>query len=157
MPFFVKSMLPEWAVGGAGLMIAFAVKTFERMRARFILLSFWSRGIYFVVSFAALSKMTMMNSLVRPIAFNTFSPLGTTYPGHVTPFPAILALQDSWVIFAPHIIAIKLPTLKYLLMIFFTLEPFCVFHMSIHTMAMSNFGKIFMILGLDVRTIPLKM
>jgi len=78
-------------------MIAFAVKTFERIRARFILLSFWSRGIYFVVSFAASSKMTMTNSLVRPIAFNTFNPLGTTYPGHVTPFPAILALQDSWV------------------------------------------------------------
>jgi len=41
--------------------------------------------------------MTMMNSLVRPIAFNTFSLLGTTYSGHMTPFPAILALWDFWV------------------------------------------------------------
>ena len=39
----------------------------------------------------------MMNSLVRPVTFNAFSPLDTTYPSHVTPFPAILALWDSWV------------------------------------------------------------
>ena len=102
MPFLVKSMLPEWVVGEVSLMIAFAVKIFavkifEQMRAGFTLLSFYFREIYFVVSFTAPSEMTMMNSLVRPIAFNAFSLLDMTYPGHMTPFLAILALQDSWV------------------------------------------------------------
>ena len=60
-------------------------------------------------------------------------------------------------IFTPHIIAIKLPILKCLLIIVFALEPFCISHMLIHTIAMSDFGKIFMIFGLDARIILLKI
>ena len=41
--------------------------------------------------------MTMMNSLVRPIAFNTFSPLDMTYSSCVILFSAILTLWDFWI------------------------------------------------------------
>jgi len=59
--------------------------------------------------------------------------------------------------FAPHTIGIKLPMLKHLLMIFFTLELFCVFHMSIQMMAISDLGDILIILGLEARIILLNI
>ena len=70
-------------------------------------------------------------------------------------FQQFLHCGTSGFIFAPY--TIKLPTLKHLLMIVFVLEPFCISHMSIHTMVMSGFGETFMILGLNARTILLKM
>ena len=59
--------------------------------------------------------------------------------------------------FAPCTVAIKLPTLKCLLIIFLTLEPFCVSHMSIQMMAISDLDEILIILGLEVRIISLKI
>ena len=53
--------------------------------------------------------------------------------------------------------AIKLPILKYLLMIVLALELFCMFQMLIQTMDMSDFGEILIVLGFEARTILLKI
>ena len=58
---------------------------------------------------------------------------------------------------APHTMAIKLSMLKCLLMIFLILELFWVSYILIQIMAMSDLGKTLIILGLEVRTISLKM
>jgi len=60
-------------------------------------------------------------------------------------------------IFAPYTIAMKLPTLKYQLIINLALEPFCISQISIQMMAMSDFGETLITLGLEARTISLKM
>jgi len=58
---------------------------------------------------------------------------------------------------APLIIAMILPTLKYLLMIFLALLPFWVSHMSIQTIAMSNLEETLIMCGFDMRMISLKI
>ena len=72
-------------------------------------------------------------------------------------FQQFLHCKTSRFMFAPHTIRIKLLMLKCLLMIFFTLELFCVFHMSIQMMAISDLSETLIILGLEVRIILLNI
>jgi len=43
VPLLIKTMVPEWASVGIGLMISFAVYTLEGVRIRLILFSFKMR------------------------------------------------------------------------------------------------------------------
>jgi len=60
-------------------------------------------------------------------------------------------------IFALHIVTIKLPTLKHQLIIDFAFEPDCISQILIQMMAISDFGETLMTLGLEARTISLKI
>ena len=60
-------------------------------------------------------------------------------------------------ILAPLIVAMLFPMLKHLLMRSFALWPLCTSQMSIHTMAISDFGETLITLGLDEREILSKM
>jgi len=75
--------------------VAFAVKAFERVRARVALLGFKSRRISLIVSFTAPHKMLVMVSRMWTITLNTLGLLNTTYPYCVTPLPTILALRNT--------------------------------------------------------------
>jgi len=65
------------------------------VRTRIALLSFEPRRIRFGVSFTTSSKLTMMFSYMRAIAFYTFRSLDMAYPCQMTPLPTILALRDT--------------------------------------------------------------
>jgi len=58
---------------------------------------------------------------------------------------------------APWTIAIKLPTLKCLLIIFLALDLFCMSQMSIQIMAILDLGETLITWSLDVRMILLNM
>ena len=51
-------------------MVSFAIGALEHMRARFALLGFESWWIYFIVGFAAPTKLSVMFRLVRAVAFD---------------------------------------------------------------------------------------
>jgi len=57
----------------------FAIEALEYVRARITLLSFKPKRIQFGVSFTTPSKLTMMFSHMRAIAFYTFGSLDTAY------------------------------------------------------------------------------
>ena len=59
--------------------------------------------------------------------------------------------------FAPYTVAIKLSTLKCLLMIVLALELFCISQMSIHMIDMSDFGETLITLGLEAKMMSLKI
>ena len=59
--------------------------------------------------------------------------------------------------FAPQIVMIYFPTLKYLLIKSLVLLPLWIFQMSSHIIAMSDFGNTLIIWGLEVTVILLKI
>ena len=72
-----------------------AVKALEHVRARVALLSFRPKRVRFGGSFTTPSKLAMMFSYMRAIAFYTFGSLDMAYPCQMTPLPTILALRDT--------------------------------------------------------------
>ena len=70
MPLTIESVSPKWTLGGISCMVSFAIGALERMRARFALLGFESWWIYFIVGFAAPTKLSVMFRLVRAVAFD---------------------------------------------------------------------------------------
>ena len=92
-------------------------------------------------------------------------------PLHLTHFtPWILHTSDVWphfqqflhcdtleFILAPQIITIKLPTLNLLLIRLFAFIPLWASQMLIQTIAMSDLGDTLMTLGLEAKTILLKI
>jgi len=73
----------------------FAIEALEHVRARITLLSFEPRRIQFGISFTTPSKLVMMFSHMRAIAFYAFGSLDMAYPCQMTPLPTILALKDT--------------------------------------------------------------
>ena len=65
------------------------------MRARIALLSFEPRRIQFGVSFTTPSKLAMMFSHMRAIAFYVFGSLDMAYSCQMIPLSTILALRDT--------------------------------------------------------------
>jgi len=72
-----------------------AVKALEHVRARVTLLSFGPRRVRFGVSFTTPSKLVMMFSHMRAIAFYTFGSLDMAYPCQMTPLLIILVLRNT--------------------------------------------------------------
>ena len=70
VPLTIESVSPKWTLGGVSCMISFAIGALEHMRARFAPLGFESWWIYFIVGFAAPTKLSVMFRLVRAIAFD---------------------------------------------------------------------------------------
>ena len=70
VPLTIESVSPKWTLGGISCMVSFAIRALERMRARFALLGFESWWIYFIVGFAAPTKLSVMFRLVRAVAFD---------------------------------------------------------------------------------------
>jgi len=95
VPLPVEAMLPERTGIRVGLVISFAVRTFEGMRARFALFCFKSRRISFSVHFTTPTEFPMMFRFVRPIAFDAFGSLDTARVSGMSPFPAVFTLGDS--------------------------------------------------------------
>jgi len=73
----------------------FTVKALECVRARVALLSFEPRRVQFGVSFTTPSKLAMMFSQIRAIAFYAFGSLDMAHFYQMTPLPTILALRDT--------------------------------------------------------------
>ena len=95
VPLFVEAMLPERAFDWVIKVGTFAIEVLKHVRARIALLSFELRRIWFGVSFTTPSKLTMMFSYMRAIAFYTFGSLDIAYPCWMTPLPTILALRNT--------------------------------------------------------------
>ena len=77
MPLPVEAMLPERTDIRVGLVISFAVRTLEGMRARFTLFCFKSRRISFSIRFTTPTEFPMMFRFVGPVAFDAFGSLDT--------------------------------------------------------------------------------
>jgi len=88
-------MLPIWALVVVSHAIAFAIYTFEDVRAQFPLLGFELWWVYLEVGFAAPSHVSMMLDLVRTATFLTFGAMSFACEGCMTPFPAVVALRHS--------------------------------------------------------------
>ena len=71
MPLTIESVSPKWTLDGISCMVSFAIGALECMRARFALLGFESWWIYFIVGFAAPTKLSVMFQLVWAVAFDT--------------------------------------------------------------------------------------
>jgi len=95
MPFSIEAMPPKWADVGVGLVVSYAVGTFERMRAWLALLGFQSRWVNFSISLAAPTEFSVVFGLVGAIAFDALGSLYSAREGGVTPFPAVFALGNS--------------------------------------------------------------
>ena len=127
----------------------------------------WGHGLPFLIS--SLRGFNLLLALqhqakwwwwmVRwgPLHLTHLAPWMWQTPAMWPHFQQFLHCRTSRFIFALCTVAIKLLTLKHLLMIFFVLEPFCMSQMSIQIMAISDFGETFIILGLEVRTMLLDM
>jgi len=74
-----------------------AVQAFECVGAGFSFLCFQSRKVNLVVCFAALSEFSVVLRLVRAVTLDTFGALYSAQESGVAPFPAVLALGNSWV------------------------------------------------------------
>jgi len=94
MPFLVESMFPKQTICRVSYIRTLTIKTLETMRARIIFLSFKSRRINFVVSFATPCKITVIISEMQTITFCTFKTLDATNPSQMPPFPTVFALRD---------------------------------------------------------------
>jgi len=81
VPFPIEVVSPKWTNVGVGLVIPFAVRAFERVRARFALLGFQLRWVNFSIGFATSSKFSMVLRLVRAIIFDAFGPLDLAQEG----------------------------------------------------------------------------
>jgi len=95
VPLSVESMSPVGAFIIICHVFAFAVDTFEGMRAEFILFSFQSKGICFEVCFTAPCHISVMFNLVRPTTFLTLRTMDFAQECRVTPFLAVVALRDA--------------------------------------------------------------
>ena len=95
MPFSIKAMPPKWADVGVGLVVSFAVETFEQIGAWLALLGFQSRWVNFSISLPAPTEFSVMFGLVRAIVFDTLGSLYSAREGRVTPFPVVFALGNS--------------------------------------------------------------
>jgi len=81
----------------------FAIEALERMWARITFLSFKPRRIQFGVSFTIPSKLAIMLSHIRAIAFYAFGSLDIANSCQITPLLTILALRDTRIhVGAPH-------------------------------------------------------
>jgi len=75
MPFPIEVMSPKWTIVRVGLMISFAVRTFEQMRTWFALLGFQSRRVKFSVTLTTPTELSMVFRLMRSVAFDALCPL----------------------------------------------------------------------------------
>jgi len=101
MPLFVELMAPEQTGIGVSLMIASAVDTFERVRARLTLFGLKTWRIDLKVSLAALGKVTVVFDFVRAIIFQASHTLKSTCKGGMTSLSAILTLWDTRIHIGP--------------------------------------------------------
>jgi len=67
------------------------------MGTQFPFLYFQSWRIDFGISFAAPPEVAMIFRFVGTIAFDAFGPLNSKREHHVTPFPTIFTLWNTWV------------------------------------------------------------
>jgi len=87
MPFSIEVILPKQAKVGVNL----------RVRVWFLLFYFKSGQINFEICLATSCKMSMMFTLVRPIALDIPQTLDSTRENSVFPLPAIFVLRDTWI------------------------------------------------------------
>ena len=92
---FVEVILLGRAFNWVSKVGIFAIEALECVRARITLLSFEPRRIWFGVSFTIPSKLTMMFSYMRAIAFYAFGSLDMAYLCWMTSLPTILTLRDT--------------------------------------------------------------
>ena len=95
MPFLVESMFPKWTIYKVSYMRTLTIEALETMRARITFLSFKSRRINFVISFATPHKITVIISEMRIITFCTFRILDATNSSQMPPFSTVFALRDT--------------------------------------------------------------
>ena len=95
IPFLVESMFPKQTIYRVSYMRTLTIEILETMRARIAFLSFKSRRINFVVSFATPCKITVIISEMWTITFCTFRILNTTNPSRMPPFPTVFALRNT--------------------------------------------------------------
>ena len=95
MPFSVESVPPKWTLIGIGLMVALAVRAFERMGAWFLFLGFQSRRVNFVVRLATPTEFSMVFGFMGAITFDALGTSDSAQKGCVSLFPALFALEDT--------------------------------------------------------------
>ena len=72
VPFSMETMSPEWTCVRVGLVVSFAVWTFEGVGAWIAFFGFKSGRVKFGVSFATPAKFPVVFQFVRTVALNTF-------------------------------------------------------------------------------------
>jgi len=97
VPFFIEAVFPEWALSRVSLVFTLTVGAPEGIGAVFTLLCFESGRVNSVICLIALCKFSMVDSLMWAITSDAFCPLDSAYACRVTPFPAIFALENTWI------------------------------------------------------------
>jgi len=95
--FSVKLMSLERTLVRVCLIIILAIWTLERVGAQFFLLCFKPKRVSFRIYFTIPSEIMMIFRFMRTIALYAFRSLNSTWKCCMTPFPAILVLEYSWI------------------------------------------------------------
>ena len=88
-------MFPKQTICRVSYIRILTIEILETMRARIAFLSFKSRRINFVISFATPCKIVVIISEMQTITFCTFRTLDVTNPSQILPFLAVFALRNT--------------------------------------------------------------
>jgi len=97
VPFSIELVFPEGAFGIIHKMVLFAVNAFEGVWAWFSFLCFELGGIRFTIPFAVPGQVSVVLEFVGSAAFLAFGPMYSASKCCVSPFPAVVALGNTWV------------------------------------------------------------
>ena len=78
-------------------MVTFVINILERMRTKFLFLSFKSWWIYFEVCLVTLCYFSIMFYFMRFITFDVFRPVCIASKCCIIPLSTIIALEYAWV------------------------------------------------------------
>jgi len=95
MTISIETVMPIRTTIAVCLIIPFAVHIFEDMRAVFTF--FGSHSICFLVIYITSYFLSVIFNVVSSIAFSASGDIRATTQCQMTPFPAVLTLQNTWV------------------------------------------------------------
>ena len=96
MPTSIEMISPVRTTKAICLMVFFAIHVLEDVRTR--LPFFDSYLIHFLVFYTTPHLLSVVFSQVSSIAFGTYGDMRVTAECQMAPFPAVLALQNTWVL-----------------------------------------------------------
>ena len=155
--FPIESVSPKRTLVGVGLVVALQLEHLNE----------WGHGSPFLVS--SLGGLILVFALQhQPNSLWCSDLWGPLHLTHLAPwilhenvecphFQQFLHWGTPGFMLAPQMVAMKLPTLKHLLISIFVLEPLWTSQISNQTIAMSDFGDTLITLSFDAREMLLKM
>ena len=157
LPFSIEMMFPEQALSRVSLVVASAIWTLEWIGHGSPFLVSSHGGFVFLLALQHYSNLRWFSNLWGLLHLTYFDPWILQEKVECSHLQQFLHWGTPGLALVPLIVAMNDLTLKYLLIKSLAFVLLCTSHISIHTMAMSDFGETLMTLGFDTRVTLLKM